>query len=142
MKLSIIQIPFNYILDLRELMQQYEREIIKMADRGIRVQEGPVQKMIANVNSPSVVSLASDCRYISYQHKPYTAPSIIRNLSQSCFTIFFLLKSVLNFSSDGSAESHVVEPEEMVALTQELKRLKEALGRLKKVIYYLFIVLD
>ena len=36
-------------------------------------------------------------------------------------------------SSDGSAESHVVEPEEMVALTQELKRLKEALGRLKKV---------
>ena len=46
------------------------------------------------------------------------------------------------FSSDGSAESHVVEPEEMVALTQELKRLKEALGRLKKVIrcFYSFFL--
>ena len=78
-----------------------------MADRGIRVQSSgsqgtQVQAMIGNINSPSVVSLASAC------------------------------------SSDGSAESHVVEPEEMVALTQELKRLKEALGRLKKVNLLLF----
>lgn len=41
--------------------------------------------------------------------------------------------SLHSVSSDGSTESHVVEPEEMVALTQELKRLKEALGRLRKV---------
>lgn len=73
-----------------------------MADRGVTVQNignqgGQVQAMIGNINSPSVVSLASAC------------------------------------SSDGSGESHVVEPEEMVALTQELKRLKEALGKLKKV---------
>ena len=62
MALLIKRILPKFILDLRELMQQYEREIIKMADRGVRVQEGPVQKMIANVNSPSVVSLASACR--------------------------------------------------------------------------------
>ena len=50
-----------------------------------------------------------------------------------CIIFFIIL-----FSSDGSTESHVVEPEEMVALTQELKRLKEALGRLKKVYVYTY----
>ena len=35
----------------------------------------------------------------------------------------------------------MVEPEEMVALTQELKRLKEALGRLKKVILLILNIL-
>ena len=43
--------------------------------------------------------------------------------------------SLASVSSDGSTESYVVEPEEMFALTQEVKRLKEALSRLRKVFH-------
>ncbi len=43
--------------------------------------------------------------------------------------------SLASVSSDGSTESYVVEPEEMFALTQEVKRLKEALSKLKRVFH-------
>lgn len=46
--------------------------------------------------------------------------------------------SLASVSSDGSGESssHVVEPEEIVVLTSEVRRLKEAMGRLKKIFHH------
>ena len=43
--------------------------------------------------------------------------------------------SLASVSSDGSCESHLVEQEEMVALTQEVRAFKEALGRLRRIFH-------
>lgn len=40
--------------------------------------------------------------------------------------------SLASVSSDGSSESHLVEQEDIVALTQEVRAFKEALGKLRR----------
>ena len=39
-------------------------------------------------------------------------------------------------SSEGSSESHLVEQEDIVALTQEVRAFKEALGKLRRIFHY------
>ena len=43
--------------------------------------------------------------------------------------------SLASVSSDGSGESHLVEQEDIVALTQEVRAFKEALGKLRRLFH-------
>ena len=62
-----MDLSFICDLDICDSMHDNSGGPIRMADRGMKVQNignqgNPVQAMIGNINSPSVVSLASACR--------------------------------------------------------------------------------